>query len=738
MAPQREAQHAHRHSKEAVGEIGEHGIEIVFERRNAVGHDGLDQLAVLGNLAFVLEAPQRCRDQIEIAQDIGHAARDLLLALERPAQHHRGPVRGEREGLAIAMQLAIPMRHRPLVGCAGKGAIAHPVQEAGHHIAQHEARMPAKGHVELLQPRLAVRVLARLHFLEQIGMRTQHALGKGHQRAGQDIGPFHRDGHRQRHIGAEQVIARPVLDGAAAMDVKGIVHAVAHGFGGGVFEEARNHRRALALVHHRGSQPAAGLEGIGALDHFAERLGDAFHQPHRNAELAAHPRIGGRRAQRLLDRDRADCRQRDGAARRQALHQHAPALAGIIGAADQIAHGHEHIGAAHRPVHEGLARGEVPAADIEARMIARDQRQRNADIRAATEQVVGVLEQERQAHQRGNRRQGNVALVKAQRHAERFLAFPHALGHHADIAHATGVGARMHARQRKAGHFKPARQPAEVFFLLLRRAVFFQQLARPERIGHHHRDTRRHRAAGDLGDDHRLRLRREAQAAMLLGNQHAQEAFVLEVLPELGRQVRAIVADIPVVDHLAGGFGLVVQERLFIGRQRQRPYGAQLAPVGPAGKQLGIPAHRAGIERFLFGAAHLGQDGFDRAIDRGDQHRHADGLDAQRQQDQPRQQRQHQPDPAAKGKARAEVNAAEKTDHQCAHAPLPHRALAHGQHGENDQTDNDSGKDHSMPSSGLPRGVRAAQSLNVRPVAESFGLSLGQPRRDDSATGPDC
>src|SRR5690606_40886375 len=71
---------------------------------------------------------------------------------------------------------------------------------------------------------------------------------------------------------SDLIIARPILNGAATLNVEGVVHAVAHGLGGGVFQQARDHRRALAFVDHGRSEAACGLKGIGALDHFAERF----------------------------------------------------------------------------------------------------------------------------------------------------------------------------------------------------------------------------------------------------------------------------------------------------------------------------------------------------------------------------------------------------------------------------------------------------------------------------------
>jgi hypothetical protein len=167
------------------------------------------------------------------------------------------------------------------------------------------------------------------------------------------------------------------------VNVEGIVNAVAHGFGGAVFEQRRNHRRTLAFIDHRRRQPPRGFIGVGALDHLAERFGNALHDADGNAKLAAHPRIGRGQPQRLLDRDRPNGGQRNRAAGRKALHQHAPALPGPRHAADQKIDGNEHIGAAGRPVHERLPRRVVATTDVDAGMIMRHQRQRDANVLAA-------------------------------------------------------------------------------------------------------------------------------------------------------------------------------------------------------------------------------------------------------------------------------------------------------------------------------------------------------------------
>ena len=118
------------------------------------------------------------------------------------------------------------------------------------------------------------------------------------------------------------------------------------------------------------------------------------------------------------------------------------------------------------------------------------------------EQVIGIVEMEGEAEQRRDRRERDVALVPGQADAEGLLAVDHLLDDDADVAHARRIRAGMRAGEREARHFLPGREAVEVLLLLRRRAVLFEQLARPERVGHHDRDAGRDRAARDLGDDH--------------------------------------------------------------------------------------------------------------------------------------------------------------------------------------------------------------------------------------------
>ncbi len=82
----------------------------------------------------------------------------------------------------------------------------------------------------------------------------------------------------------------------------------------------------------------------------------------------------------------------------------------------------EHVAPARRAVGEGRAAGQMPPADLDARMVGRDQRERDADILAAAEMVVGIEQAEGEAEQRRLGRERDVALVPGEPDAERLLA----------------------------------------------------------------------------------------------------------------------------------------------------------------------------------------------------------------------------------------------------------------------------------------------------------------------------
>ena len=79
--------------------------------------------------------------------------------------------------------------------------------------------------------------------------------------------------------------------------------------------------------------------------------------------------------------------------------------------------------------------------DLDARMTGWDQSQRDADILAAAEMIVGVEQAKGEAEQRGLRRERDVALVPGEPDPDDLLALMHPTRDDAHIAHRGGVGA---------------------------------------------------------------------------------------------------------------------------------------------------------------------------------------------------------------------------------------------------------------------------------------------------------
>ena len=127
----------------------------------------------------------------------------------------------------------------------------------------------------------------------------------------------------------------------------------------------------------------------------------------------------------------------------------------------------------------------MPPPDLHAWMIGRDEREGDADILAAAEQVVGIEQAEGEAEQRGVGRKRDVALVPGELDAKRLLPLVPAFGDDADIAHRGGIGAGERSGEGKAGNFVAAREPRQIMRLLRLGAVFLDQLAGAERVRHH-------------------------------------------------------------------------------------------------------------------------------------------------------------------------------------------------------------------------------------------------------------
>ncbi|CFP49426.1 Uncharacterised protein [Bordetella pertussis] len=333
--------------------------------------------------------------------------------------------------------------------------------------------------VEFAQAARGVGVLRRAHFGQHVGMAADRALAEDDQAARENVGAFHRDADRQLLVGAAQEVRRTQADALAADDIHAVVDHLAGAFGDVVFDDGRCHGGLFAQVHGAGRHDARRVHQVGVAADARQRLLHAFESAHRHAELAAHPRIGAHGARGQLGHACVGRRQRDRAARRQAFHQHAPALAGHGRPADDEFQRHEYVRAAGGAVHEHRVERKMAPAGVDAGMIVRHQCAGDAEILAPAQQAVRVVQAKRQPQQRADGRQRDVALVPGDAHAQDFLALPLALADRAVVGNGGRVRAGPRAGEREGRYFLAARQARQVVALLRLGAVVQQQFGRP-------------------------------------------------------------------------------------------------------------------------------------------------------------------------------------------------------------------------------------------------------------------
>gem|GEM_PF-5617843 len=390
-------------------------------------------------------------------------------------------------------------------------------------------------------------------------MAANGALAEDDQAARQDVGAFHGDGHRHLLVGAAEEVRGAEADALAAEDVHAVVHRLAGALGDVVLDDGGDHRGLLAEVDRAGGHDAGGVAQVQVAAQARQRLLDALELADRRLELVAHAGVAADGAHRQLLHAGVGGRQRDRAAGGEALHQHAPALAGHLRPADDELERHEDVLAARRAVVPGGVEREVAAAGLDAGMVRRHQGAGDADVVHLAEQVLGVEQAEGEADHRGDRRQRDVALVPGDAHADDFLALPHAAANDALVGDRCGVRAGPGAGQREAGNVEALGEARQVMILLFLGAVVQQQLGRAEGVRHHHRHRRGGAARGEFRHHLRVGVGGEADAAVLLRDDHAEETLLLEAFPGFRREVVIIVRGDPVVGEAAQFLGLVVE-----------------------------------------------------------------------------------------------------------------------------------------------------------------------------------
>ena len=441
-------------------------------------------------------------------------------------------------------------------------------------------------------------------------MTTDGPLAKNDKRAREDVGPLDRDRHRDHLIGSPEIIVRAETNAFAAMDIHRVIDHDAHALGHVVFGNGRQHRWLLAHVQRTRGDGTARIHQICVAADTCQRLFDALEFSDRCFELLTNARIRAARHRGKFPGGNGLRGQRNRTAGREAFHQHAPAFAQHRLPANNPIHRDEHILAGIRAVHETSIQREMAATDIYTFVGSRNQCAGDAQINLVAEQFIGIETLEREAENGRDRAQRDVAFFPCHADTQRFATFPHLPADDARIRHRCGVRAGLGGGEREAGNLQPFCQARQVVIFLIRRTVMQQQFTRPERIGHHHRNRRRAAARGNFHHHLRMRIGRKSQAAIFLRDDHAEEAFVLDELPHIWRQVIQLMRDLPFIDHAAQFFGRPIDKRLFFRRQFRGRIIQQLVPIRFAAEQIAIPPNGAGFECFLFGLRHLWQQLF--------------------------------------------------------------------------------------------------------------------------------
>ncbi len=251
----------------------------------------------------------------------------------------------------------------------------------------------------------------------------------------------------------------------------------------------------------------------------------------------------------------------------------------------------------------------MATADFHSRCISRYKCQSDAEIDLLAQQLIRVVQLEGEPEQGCHRAEGDVTLFPVEPDAKHvFLAFEFAAADHAPIGNAGGIRTGFGTGERKTRHLLASRQARQKVVFLRVGAVTQQQFRRPQRIGHHHRDAGRDTARGGLHHHRRVRERGELETAVLLRNDHAEEAFVLEKLPHLGRQIAPHMRDVPVVEHATEFLDRAIDKCLLLGRQLRLGHAKQFFPTRCAVEQLRFPPHRAGFECLALGIRHRRHD----------------------------------------------------------------------------------------------------------------------------------
>ena len=529
--------------------------------------------------------------QVEPRQSVRQPSADLLAALELPSQGRHGAVGGQREGRAQAREPREVRPRRPFDSGPHECRAGERVSERAERVRDHEAQMREERAVEFLE----VARSDRFHLRPDVGVAADRALAEDDEGTRQNVRALDRDPDRHRRVGVRQNVPRSLRDSRARLDVHGGIHHRPHPLGEVRLHDRGDHGRLLPGVHGPRRQHARPRHDVGHAADLRERLLDPLEAPDGKIELLAHGPVRARHARAELRGAGGQARKGDPTPRGEVGHEHLPALPHPRPPADDGVQRHEDVASVDRAVEKGHPQRIVPLADLDPGKVGRDERERDAEIFLVAQEVVGIVEAEREPDEGRHRRERDVALPELELHAQDVLALVGAVADDAAALRGSGVASRFGPGEREARNLFRGREPREVVALLLLRAVVEEKLRGTERIRNHHRDRGSHAPARELGHDRRVGEGGESQPAVLLRNDHPEEPVLLDEPPCLGREI-AVPLHLPLLDHPAQLFHGAVEKRALARAQGLALELEELLPSGPAREELAVPPDRARLE----------------------------------------------------------------------------------------------------------------------------------------------
>ncbi len=241
--------HALEHcSHHLVREVLEEALERLANQVEVALHRVLHERQIGDHTALILVVLEGCGGQIEVAQHVTQTGGDHLLALEIATQHQHGDVGAQGQPFTHAGELLVVTGGFTGYRRAVELTQSQPLEQGTEEVAGAKGDVFHQQGVKFLETALQVGVSRRFQLGKDVRVAAGCPLPEDHQVAGQDVGPFHRDGDWNPHVGVAGVVFRAQLDGTTGVDVHGIIHDLARHLGHVVLGNRGDDGRRLTQV----------------------------------------------------------------------------------------------------------------------------------------------------------------------------------------------------------------------------------------------------------------------------------------------------------------------------------------------------------------------------------------------------------------------------------------------------------------------------------------------------------